>query len=57
MEIKIKKLLNNKVFRFEERGEVKEIFIKEDFLNPDSNKFAICFRMQNQSGIVELNSE
>jgi len=57
MEIKIKKLLNEKVFRVEGKGEVKEIFIQEDFLNPNSNKFVICFRGQNQSGVVELNSE
>jgi len=57
MELKIKKLTNEKLIRVEAKGEVKEIFIQEDFLNPDSNKFSICFRGQNQSGIVELNSE
>ena len=57
MELKIKKLTNEKLIRVEAKGEVKGIFIQEDFLNPDSNKFSICFRGQNQSGIVELNSE
>ncbi len=57
MELKIKKLINEKLIRVEAKGEVKEILIQEDFLNQNSNKFSICFRGQNQSGIIELNSE
>lgn len=57
MELKLKKLINNKVIRVEAKGELKEIFIQEDFIKPDSNKFSMCFRGQDQSGIIELNSE
>ncbi len=57
MEIKTKKLINNKLFKSQSSGNIKDVFIEEDFLNPSSAKISICFRGIDNSGIVEFNSE
>ncbi|MFH1801499.1 MAG: hypothetical protein ABH804_01560 [archaeon] len=54
MNVKTKKQNDDGIVRLETSGEIKEILIKEDFLNADSASIAICFRGNNGSGIVEL---
>lgn len=54
MKIKTKKQNPDGIVRLETSGEIKEVRIKEDFLNPKDASIALCFRGKNSSGIVEL---
>ncbi|MBU4070481.1 MAG: hypothetical protein KJ646_05865 [Nanoarchaeota archaeon] len=54
MNIKTKKQNPDGIVRLETSGELKEIIINEDFLNPNDASIALCFRGKNSSGIVEL---
>lgn len=54
MDVKTKRLERGKVLRLEAAGDVKEIFVSEDFLKPKNAKVQICFRGKSSSGIVEL---
>jgi len=54
MKIKTKKQNSDGVVRLETSGNLKEILINEDFLNPDDASIALCFRGKDSSGIVEL---
>ena len=54
MIIKTKKQNEDGIVRLETSGEIKEVIINEDFLNPKSACIAICFRGKNSSGIVEM---
>jgi len=57
MKSKIKSLVGGEVRRLESSGEIKEIFLKEDFLNPKEILVDVCFRGENSSGIMELTGE
>lgn len=57
MRVKVKKLNDDGIVRLESSGEVKEVMINEDFLNPKSASIALGFRGKNSSGIVELTPE
>ncbi|MBS3092631.1 hypothetical protein J4466_04390 [Candidatus Pacearchaeota archaeon] len=54
MKLRVKKLHENKVLRFEAGGEVKEILINEDLLHPDKESVSLCFKSHNSSGIIDL---
>ena len=54
MKIKTKKQNSDGVVRLETAGDLKEIIINEDFLNPDDASVALCFKGRDSSGIVEL---
>ena len=54
MNIKTKKQNEDGIVRLETAGEIKEVIINEDFLNPKNASVAICFRGKNSSGIVEM---
>lgn len=54
MNIKTKKQNSDGIIKLETSGELKEIIINEDFLNPNDASIALCFRGKNSSGIVEL---
>lgn len=54
MKIKAKKANSDGVVRLETSGEIKEVMINEDFLNPKDASIAICFRGKSSSGIVEM---
>ena len=54
MKIKTKKQNSDGIVRLETSGEIKEVRIKEDFLNPKDASITLCFRGKNSSGIVEL---
>jgi len=54
MKIKTKKQNEDGLVRLETSGEIKEVIINEDFLNPSNVSVALCFKGKNSSGIVEL---
>ncbi|HIH52272.1 hypothetical protein J4412_01600 [Candidatus Pacearchaeota archaeon] len=54
MKVKVKKQNEDGIVRLESSGSLKEILINEDFLNPNDESIAICFRGKNSSGMIEL---
>lgn len=54
MQIRIKKKNKDGLVRLESGGDVKEIRINEDFLNPNNESISVCFRGKNSSGIIDL---
>jgi hypothetical protein len=54
MKIKIRKSNGDGIVRLETSGEIKEILINEDILNPKDESISLCFRGKNSSGIVDL---
>ena len=42
------------IVRLESSGELKEIILNEDFLNPKDESIALCFKGKNSSGIIEI---
>ena len=54
MKIKIKLPHGDGITRTETSGDVKEILINEDFVHPENESIALCFRGKNSSGIVEI---
>ena len=42
--------------RVENFADLKEIMINEDFLHPENESIALCFRNKDSSGIIELTS-
>ncbi len=57
MNVKIKKRFSKKIIRIEGSGEIKEILLKEDFLNQKNALIQICFRGEDASGIIEFPQE
>ncbi len=57
MKIKTKKKNSDGIVRLETAGNIREIIINEDFLNPKDASIAVCFRGKNSSGIIELTPE
>lgn len=57
MQIRIKKQKENKIFRLEGLGEIKEIMINEDLMHPKKESVSICFRGIDSSGIIDLTPE
>jgi len=55
MKIKTKKKNADGIVRLETSGEIKEMLIKGDLINPKSSKILICFKGKDSSGIIELN--
>ena len=54
MKIKAKKHNPDGLVRLETSGQIKEVLINEDFLNPKEASVSICFRGKSSSGIVEM---
>ncbi|MBS3080948.1 hypothetical protein J4221_05730 [Candidatus Pacearchaeota archaeon] len=57
MKAKIKKINRDGIMRMETSGEVKEVIIKEEFLEPDDETIAVCFMGKDSSGIIEFKTE
>ena len=57
MKVKVKKTNRDGITRLETSGEIKEVIIKEEFLYPDDETVAICFRGQDSSGIIEFKTD
>jgi hypothetical protein len=54
VKIKIKKANKDGIVRLESSGQVKEVLINEDFMNPKGESIAVCFKGESTSGIVEF---
>ncbi|MBI2043811.1 hypothetical protein HYT24_00405 [Candidatus Pacearchaeota archaeon] len=57
MKVRTKKLHDRGIAKVETSGEIKEIIINEDFMNPKGLSVSVCFRGHNGSGIVDLTAE
>ncbi len=57
MKVRTKKLHDRGIAKVETSGEIKEIIINEDFMNPKRLSVSVCFRGNNGSGIVDLTAE
>jgi hypothetical protein len=57
MIIKLKKLHNGRVIRVAGSGDIKEIIINENLLEPKGASISLFFRGMNSSGIIELNKK
>ncbi|MBN2422243.1 hypothetical protein JXB41_03375 [Candidatus Woesearchaeota archaeon] len=57
MKIKIRKTNKDGFVRMESSGEVKEIMINEDFMHPQNESIALCFKGKDSSGIIELRTD
>lgn len=55
MIVKTKKMHNRGVIKVLGNGDIKEVLINENIMNPEKKVISICFRGRNSSGIVELN--
>lgn len=54
MEIKIRKQNADGIVRLETCGEIREVLINEDILNPEKESISLCFMGKNSSGILDL---
>lgn len=54
MKVKTKKKHMSGVVKVEGSGEIKEVLINADILNPEKRVISICFKGRESSGIVEL---
>ncbi len=54
MRIKIRYVNDGGFVRLENFASLKEIMINEDFLHPENESIALCFRNKDSSGIIEL---
>jgi len=57
MKVRIKKHNQDGIMRAETSGRIMEILINEDFMNPNNESIAICFRGKSSSGIIDLTPE
>lgn len=57
MKIRVKKQEFGILNRIESLGEIKEILINQDFLNPRNVSVSLCFRGKNNSGIIDLSPQ
>ena len=57
MKLRIKKANSDGIVRLESKGEIKEVLINDDFMNPKNETIFLCFKGQNSSGIVDLTPE
>ena len=54
MQVKVRKVNKDGMVRLETSGEIKEVIINEDFLNPNNETIAVCFRGDTSSGIIDF---
>jgi hypothetical protein len=54
MNIRIKKQYLEGINRVEAFGEIKEILINQDFIEPKKVSVSLCFRGKGTAGIVDL---
>lgn len=57
MKAKVKKVNNDGLVRLETSGEIKEIWINEDFLHPDEESISLGFKGKDSSGIIEFSTK
>jgi hypothetical protein len=54
MQIRVKKKNPDGLVRLQTAGEVKDILINEDLLQPERESVSVCFRGKSSSGIVDF---
>jgi hypothetical protein len=54
MNIKAKKLHSKGIHRIEASGEIREILINQDFIEPKKVSISLCFRGKDSAGIVDI---
>ena len=57
MKIRVKKKNQDGYIRLETSGELKDVLINEDFLNPNKESVSVCFRGKSSSGIIDLSPD
>jgi len=54
MDIRVRKENADGIVRLESSGEVKEVLVNEDILNPNKESISVCYRGKSSSGIVDF---
>lgn len=54
MNLKIKRKTEHGYVRKAYRGDIKEILINEDIMDPDGEVIKVCYRGMTHSGIIEF---
>ena len=54
MKIRVKKQYSDGIDRIEASGEIKEILINQDFLDPKKVSVSLCFRGRDVAGIIDM---
>jgi hypothetical protein len=54
MRVRVKKINQKNIVKMETFGEIKELLINEDLVNPDNESISVCFRGSNSSGIIDF---
>jgi len=57
MQVRVKKQNKDGVVRLETSGQIKEVIINEDFMNPKQESISVCFRGVSSSGIIDFKPE
>ncbi|MDD5193246.1 MAG: hypothetical protein PHF67_01530 [Candidatus Nanoarchaeia archaeon] len=57
MIVKVKKRHNRGFVRLMGGGEIKEVLVNADLIEPTKKKISICFRGKADSGIIELSND
>ena len=57
MIVRTKRTSKNGIFKMLSGGDIKEIIIKEDILDPNKTSIELCFKGVISSGVVELTSK
>jgi len=57
MRIRVKKQNPKEVQRIEAEGDIRDILINQDFMEPSKVSVSLCFRGNHDAGIVDLTPE
>lgn len=57
MNIKLKKMHEGRIVRMEGYGDIEDVVINENLLDPKEISVSLFFRRENSSGILELTSK
>jgi len=57
MRVRVKKQNSEGIQRLESEGDIKDILINQDFMEPSKVSVSLCFRGNNSAGIVDLTPE
>ena len=57
MNIKLRKQNKDGILKVETKGDIKEVQINEDFMKPNEESIAVCFKGKESSGIVEFSPQ
>jgi hypothetical protein len=57
MKVRVKSMELGKVRRLETSGEIRDVLINQDFMEPKKVSVSLCFRGNGSSGIIDLYPE